>query len=157
MNQSAVTRESFAARWLRRALIIPAYFLLWGATVVLLPVLVAVALTVDLTRRNRGAVTRCILFLTYYLCCEVVGIAVSFVAWVLWSPALGGRRDAFIDRNFRLEWWWARTLLAGAKRIFAMRIEAENAEVAKTGPFLLFIRHASVGDTLLPAELISST
>jgi 1-acyl-sn-glycerol-3-phosphate acyltransferase len=155
VSQPGVKRETLTSRWLRRAVTLPAYFALCAASLCLLPLTVAAAAVVDLVRGGPWVRVRCVLFFTFYLCCEVAGVVMALGAWLLSAILLGRGGDRFRRWNFQLECWWTSTLLAGAQRVFAMRVEAENAEVADHGPFLLFIRHASVGDTLLPAVLVS--
>jgi len=109
-------------------------------------------LTVDVAGRRRWATTRCLLFILLYLSCEVVGLAACMATWLLQGVA---GRARYLHWNFRLESWWANTLFSGAQRIFSMRLAVEGVEAVSRGPFLLFLRHASIGDTLLPAILIS--
>jgi 1-acyl-sn-glycerol-3-phosphate acyltransferase len=94
-----------------------------------------------------------LVFVVFYLTCEVAGIVASFATWLI-AGVIGGRR--YLHWNFRLECWWASTLFAGAQRIFSMRLEVEGADVVTRGPFILFLRHASIGDTLLAAITISA-
>jgi 1-acyl-sn-glycerol-3-phosphate acyltransferase len=68
----------------------------------------------------------------------------------------GVARRRFLAWNFALECWWARTLLRGAQWIFGLRVEVEELPDLGRGPIILFSRHASVGDTLLPAVFVSS-
>jgi 1-acyl-sn-glycerol-3-phosphate acyltransferase len=103
-------------------------------------------------RRRRWATTRCLLFVVLYLTCEVAGIVACFATWLV-RGAVG--RTRYLYWNFRLECWWASTLFTGAQRIFSMRLSVEGGDVVARGPFILFLRHASVGDTLLAAILIS--
>lgn len=154
MRGAAGARASLLETWGRRAVSIPLYTILCLVAVTALPVLLGVGAIVDLLRGSPWVVVRCLSFFAFYLCCEVVGILASLFAWVF-SGVWAGRRQRFQHWNFALECWWARTLLRGAQRIFGMRIEVEGLDEVQDGPIILFIRHASVGDTLLPAVLIS--
>jgi 1-acyl-sn-glycerol-3-phosphate acyltransferase len=140
-------------RWGRRLITIPLYFLLCALVLAALPVLLGVAAIVDQVRGRSWVIVRCIAFFAYYLLCEVMGICASFGVWV--ATGCGAARARFQQWNFALECWWARTLLRGAQRIFGMRVEVEDPPNPGRGPIILFIRHASVGDTLLPAVYIS--
>ena len=148
--------ESFRARWSRRALTIPAYLGLGVAGVGLLPLTLVVALAVDGIRRTGRLVTvRCALGVTLYVACEAIGIVASFVLWLanaLWPSADG---DRWVTWNLTLQRVWARTLFAGATRLFGMRAEVTGADVVRRGPLFLFARHASTLDTLLPAVFVS--
>ena len=83
----------------------------------------------------------------------MVGIA---AAAGLWVGRLAIGRTRYLTWNFRVQCWWARTLLAGARCLFGMHLEVKGLDQLATGPILLFMRHASVGDTVLPAVLVSS-
>jgi hypothetical protein len=97
-----------------------------------------------------------------------MGVAVAFALWLgsgAWaglgegrtpSARLTGLSDRYLRANFRLQRWWARTLFGGAERIFGMHTTVEGDATVRDGPFLLFLRHASIGDTLLPAVFIGA-
>lgn len=150
--QAPSTRQSFLATWGRRAVTIPTYFSLWALATTALPVLLLLAGAFDTMAGRRWATARCVLFIVFYLTCEVAGVVAAFAVWLL--RAVVGR-ERYLHWNFRLECWWANALFTAAQRIFSMRLAVEGADVVNRGPFLLFLRHAAVGDTLLPAILIS--
>lgn len=153
MKRTLSTPESFAARWGRRALTIPAYFLLAALSLALLPVLLPLALVVDLARRAPLALVRTALLLLWYLCLEALGLLAAGALWLA-RPLLGAER--FESANFRLQCAWARALFGGACALFGMRVETAGEDALGPGPILLLLRHASVADTLLPAVLVSS-
>jgi 1-acyl-sn-glycerol-3-phosphate acyltransferase len=138
----------------RRLVTIPLYGALFLTIVSTLPVLLAIAAGVDLARGAPWAAVRSLAFFAWYLGCEVVGTLTSFG---LWLARIVARVPAarYLDWHFRLQWWWARSVLRGAETIFRMRFVVEGADDIGPGPILLFIRHASVGDTVLPAVFVS--
>jgi 1-acyl-sn-glycerol-3-phosphate acyltransferase len=140
-------------RWGRRAITVPLYLVLFFLALAVLPVALLATAAIDALRGSRWALSRCILFFAFYLGCEVVGIA---VAAALWLGGLATPRGRYLDWNFRVECWWARTLFAGAERIFGMRLNVKGLDDLGSGPILLLMRHASIGDTVLPAVLVSS-
>ena len=153
MSQSSRRDGARLGRWGRRAVTIPLYVVLFSASLAALPAIVLITALIDAARGSRWALSRCALFFVFYLGCEVVGIAVAAGLWVgqfAIDPAL------YPSWNFRVQCWWARTLLAGAQSIFGVRLDVKSLELLDTGPILLFMRHASVGDTVLPAALVSS-
>jgi 1-acyl-sn-glycerol-3-phosphate acyltransferase len=99
---------------------------------------------------NRSACLRTLLFMLVYLGCELLGIALAFGVW------LSSRGDTFLARNFRLQCWWATTLRRAAFAIFSMRLEVTGREHTTPGPLLMFVRHCSVADTMLPVMLVSA-
>ena len=98
---------------------------------------------------------RCVLFAVYYLACELVGLAVAGYLWITGGPWTGRDQQLYADRNFALQCWWARRLGLGSFRIFGIRLHVEGERPTGERPVLVFIRHASMADTMLPALLIS--
>lgn len=140
-------------RWGRRAVTIPLYSVLFFLTLASLPIVLVAAAAIDALRGSRWALSRCVLFFVHYLGCEVIGIA---AAAGLWAGRLAIGRTRYLSWNFRLQCWWARTLFTGARHLFGMHLDVKGLDQLATGPILLFMRHASVGDTVLPAVLVSS-
>ena len=141
--------------WGRRALTLPAYAILWGLVAASLPATLPIAAAVDLARRNRWATVRTLAMAAVFLTCEMIGIAASFAIWLASGVWMGSGRERFLRWNFALQQWWAGTLLDLARRIYRIEIEfAPQPELAR-GPYLLFIRHTSLADTLLPSALFS--
>lgn len=161
--------RSFVEVWVRRTLTISGCVLIWLVLLAALPLLLITGTITDLTRaRGEQAggsrirreqtwiITRCVLFFPYYFSCEVFGIAASFVIWLASGVWMGGSRARFLDWNFALQRWWANALCRGAQRVFRIRIEVEGADELRDGPIIVFLRHASVADTLLPAVFIAN-
>jgi 1-acyl-sn-glycerol-3-phosphate acyltransferase len=125
----------------------------WLVLVASLPVALVVAAVVDLVRPRRLAVLRSLSFLIAYLTLECVGVVASFWLWLAW---LGHRdRRRFLDANFRLQCGWASAMRRAAFALFSVQLEVQGAEHAAEGPMIVFMRHASVADTMLPTMLIS--
>ena len=106
---------------------------------------------VDALRGSNWARLRCGVYLTWLLLCEAAGLLGALLLW-LWPS---GSQETFRRRHYALQNYWAGALLDGAVRIFNLTIEVEGGEVFERGPLLLFMRHATVVDTLLPAALVS--
>ncbi len=69
---------------------------------------------------------------------------------------MGGSRKRFLDWNFALQRWWAGALCRGAQRVFDITIDVDGTDELRDGPIIVFLRHASVADTLLPAVFIAN-
>jgi 1-acyl-sn-glycerol-3-phosphate acyltransferase len=67
----------------------------------------------------------------------------------------GASRDRYLRWNFALQRWWAGSLFAAGQRIFGLNTEVEMPPDLDRGPFIIFIRHTSIADTLLPATFLS--
>lgn len=145
-------QESRGQRWGRRcvsiSVVVLSTALLCGATPVVIPLLVLS----DLARSSRLAATRAWLAFAAFLVGEVVGIVVSAILWLA-RPLVGQAR--YLAGNYALQRVWARSLLAAATGLFSMRRRIEGADVLQPGPFLLFVRHASIIDALLAACFVS--
>ncbi len=148
--------ESLAARWGRRAITVPGYTALTALALLGLPVLLPTALAVDLARRRPLPTTRILAFLTFYLLCETLGLIAAFGAWLASGIWAGADPRRFRAWNHRLQHAWAGALFLGVRRIYGLAFQQKGAESVGRGPLLVFARHASVGDTILPAVLLSA-
>lgn len=148
-------RESVAGqRHLRRAITVPVLFVAFGLLLVLAPILVPCAALVDLARRARFSTMRALAFFLVYLGAECTGV---LFATGLWIVARFRRVDeaTFLRWNFRLQCAWTGSLYRAAVWIYALAIEVEGADAIAPGPILMFMRHTSVADTVLPGVLVS--
>ncbi len=148
--------ETLAARWGRRALTIPGYLAMTVALWTLLPIVLPAALLVDALRRRPFPIARLVLFLAFYLGCESLGLVAAGTAWLASGSWAGAAPERYARWNHRLQGLWARLLLWGVRRIYDVELEVSGAGAIGRGPLLVFCRHASVGDTILPAVLISA-
>ena len=144
-------REPVIRRWGRRTGTVSA--ILVGLVLALgtAPLWGLVLAGVDALRGSNWARLRCGVYLTWLLLCEAAGLLGALLLWV-WPS---GSQETFRRRHYALQNYWAGALLDGAVRIFNLTIEVEGGEVFERGPLLLFMRHATVVDTLLPAALVS--
>lgn len=138
--------------WTRRALVISLYAAaLSTLTVFFVPLAVAAALY-DRVRSQPWTATRALVFFVWYLACELAGVAASFAIWVV----SGRRHDRFLDWNYGLQRWWTRMLARGGFRIFDIELDIDPSDYRfGQRPVLIFVRHASVADTILAAMLIA--
>ena len=156
MNDDAEHVTSFVEVWGRRALTISCCLLIWLLLMAAFPLLLIAGAVIDLVRGGAWVITRCAFFFPFYFSCEVIGIVASFVIWLASGVWAGASRERFLDWNFALQRWWASSLCRGAQRIFSISIEVEGADELRSGPAIVFLRHASVADTLLPAVFIAN-
>lgn len=154
LSYAGDARESPVKSWGRRAITVPLYFVVCVTVITTSPVLLAIAAIADLFRRSRWAGVRFIIFLAAYFCLETAGIFASFWLWIA-RVATRTSRERFLDRNFALQQWWAGSLFGAGCKLFSIRVEVEGADELGEGPFIVFIRHVSLGDTLLPSTFLS--
>jgi len=169
MSDEPNRARSFVEVWVRRALTISGCVLIWLVLLAAFPLLLIAGLIIDLARGSVAQaasartghgqvwiITRCVLFFPFYFSCEVFGVIASLVIWLASGVWAGASRERFLDWNFALQRWWANALCRGAQRIFRIRIEIDGADELRDGPVIVFLRHASVADTLLPAVFIAN-
>ena len=97
--------------WGRRTLSITSYTALCLIVVMGLPVLLALAMAIDLVRGgNRAATTRCVLLAAAYLLCEVGGLIASAAVWIVHCASSARAPESYLAVNYRLQGWWASAL-----------------------------------------------
>jgi 1-acyl-sn-glycerol-3-phosphate acyltransferase len=156
MNNDADYVAPLLEVWGRRTLTISGCLLIWLFLLTSFPLMLIAGAIIDLSRGREWVITRCVLFFPFYFSCEVFGIAASFAIWLGSGVWAGASRERFLDWNFALQRWWANALCRGAQRIFRISIEVDGADEIRDGPVIVFLRHASVADTLLPAVFIAN-
>jgi 1-acyl-sn-glycerol-3-phosphate acyltransferase len=118
---------------------------------VLLPIAVAVDLVLWVIRRKPWMAVRLLALAWWFLAGELRGVTLLF--------AIGARslfRDTPRRRRgvYRLRQSWCAGHLAGVMRLFGMTLETEGLELAGPGPELVLIRHASIIDNALPDAVL---
>ena len=150
------SREPLLPQLARRAVSIPAFLVLWLLALLLSPLLLVVALVLDLARPRRFVAVRCLAIVLLYFTAEVVAVLLCFCTWLVFGGWKRHPSDAYLDRNFRLQCRWASAIFWGGVRIFSLRVEVEGAEAAARGPVIVFVRHVSPVDNLIPAVFLSA-
>ncbi|APR81721.1 phospholipid/glycerol acyltransferase [Minicystis rosea] len=152
----AVRSDRAPRRWPRRLLTIPGVILALALVSAALPALVVLAFVVDLLRsagRRTLASVRLVLFFEAFLLAEVFGLALLALTGLvtLGSPA---RRAEITWPVQRL---YTALLMAATRALFSLRFEIEGDDLAaERGPMIVFIRHASIIDTLIPSAFIAN-
>jgi 1-acyl-sn-glycerol-3-phosphate acyltransferase len=100
--------------------------------------------------------TRALAFFAHYMGCELVGMLLAAAIWVGTAGGRIGGIARYTDGNMWLQRWWTDSLFHGGFAIFSMRVEAEGLELARLGPYILFVRHSSTADTVLGAALLGN-
>lgn len=147
--------EPLLRRWLRRSATVPGVLLGFVAVAAGFPLWLALAALADLAsggRRRRWPIVRSLVLLLGYLGWCSFGI-VTGSATALFS--MRAPRDVYLRRLFRLQQIWARGLFNTARRALSLRVRVEEGFVPDEQPILLFVRHASIVDVLLPAVFVS--
>jgi 1-acyl-sn-glycerol-3-phosphate acyltransferase len=137
----------------RRLITIPAYFIIWLLWMVTAPVWILLAIATDLARRSDWVALRSGAIVSAYFTCEVIGILASGALW-LWRFTGQIKPERWNDLHFRLEAWWGATIFRAIVLLFELRVVVEGDENLANGPYLLLVRHASAGDTLLASTFV---
>jgi 1-acyl-sn-glycerol-3-phosphate acyltransferase len=134
----------------RRALTVPGLFALAVVLTITAPVWLLIGLVLDGARlRFRLPLIRLLAFGTCWAWLEVVGVMVAFGLWITFQ------RDN--ERaHYALQRWWAGHLLSALRVTCGIRVEVDAVEVFEPGPVLLFVRHASLADSLVTAHVVVS-
>jgi 1-acyl-sn-glycerol-3-phosphate acyltransferase len=149
---------SRGARLVRRVRGVAIEVTAFVAVTLLLPLLIAVALFVDLAlwvaRRKPWMATRLVLMLWWFLFGELRGMLGLLGIWILTAGprGLGSERRRRWVYDLRIH--WARSHLGGVRVLFGLHIEVQGLQHAGPGPVLLMMRHASIIDNALPDAII---
>jgi len=142
-------------RWGRRAISLPAIYLGLVVAVLGLPVWLTLAALADLVSggaRRRWPAFRSVWLVLGYLAWTCFGVAGWAGAELI---SFGLPRERYLRRLFRLQQIWARGLFDMARRALSLSVHVEEGFVPDERPILLFVRHASLVDVLLPAVFVS--
>lgn len=137
----------------RRLMTIPAVVIAWIVLTGAFPVLLVAALALDVVRARHHhpfTTTRLLLFGGFYLFAEIVGIVGLTLIWLVGKPLdwiLGSH--LVVEGSYALESLWARAVFGVVRHVLGLRVEVEGDSVVEPGPILVFVRHASIVDTLL--------
>lgn len=149
----ASDRTQVVLRRLRSISIVTLAFVVVTAT---LPVLLLGALLYDVGRFVVGQRTfsaiRLGLVAWWYLCAEVLGVVALAIVW---AASGGGRNEnLLLDLTYTIQRWWASSIFTAVRTLFGLKIEVEGSDIIAPGPVVVFMRHASILDNLLPSALI---
>lgn len=135
---------------LRRLITIPALLVTSVLFAFAFPFLFVMAVLAARLTSVRGA-TATLFFTGGYLVCQLIGI--TRMTWVWVSGA--GKAD-FIDRNQAVQYWWANALRDWVFTCFKLKFTATGIDALTGPPCIVFPRHASLADTVLPIVLYGS-
>lgn len=142
---------SVSPTW-RRIMTISVYFLLWLLLTALAPLWIPVAAVVGVFRQAHFIVLRLLGLFWVYFTVELMGLIAAGTIYLITPGNIARRRNLF----FGLSCWWGRTLFRSICLFLSLSASIEGEEQILPPPVLVFIRHASIIDTILPVTFISS-
>lgn len=139
--------------WKRRLLTTTSWYLLAVILTILLPVIIPLTALYDVLTRNRLSASRTMLYFTFFFVIECVGLLVAL--WIQIRYVFGMDSRDYALANLKLQRWWARGLFWGAIRIFGVDLRIDGLEaLEEPRPCLVFSRHASTLDTMVPIAIV---
>ncbi len=142
-----------ADRFTRRLVTIPFVVCCFFLSAALFPALLLLALLVDLVRAPRQlTTTRLITFALCFLAVEVFGLVLLFFTFLTTRANTRPR----LARTFAIQRLYTAAHLASVTRLFSLRFIIEGEDQVAPGPLLIFVRHASIIDTLVPGGFIAN-
>ena len=146
------SRSPFNFWMLRRLITIPSFSFAFVVITIGAPILFLATTFWDIQRKRKNLpLTRVILLTWFYLVVELLTIA----GCLLDRMFCVGRSKTSLSLNNVLIRFWSSCLFWGAVKIFGLRIFVEGLP-PEDGPILLFSRHVSPVDNLIPSVFVSN-
>ena len=148
--------EPSAVRWKRRARTVPLMLVTTAALLITSPVVLSVAVVVDLAHlRRRCPTARLLLFAMQYAFNDSAEILLAPLLWL--AAGFGTRLDgpASIRRHQRLQAWSLAVMARRAERLLGVRldVDADTTAALTPGPVIVLCRHVNIIDASIPALL----
>jgi 1-acyl-sn-glycerol-3-phosphate acyltransferase len=123
-----------------------------------LPLLLLVALFYDVvafgTGRRHLVAVRLITIGWVYLGAECLGVIALGGLWL--ASGGGWARSWLISGTYVIQRWWAGIIFRTIRTLFGLQVEVDGSELLTPGPIMVFMRHTSIIDNLLPSALITT-
>ncbi|MEX0865487.1 MAG: lysophospholipid acyltransferase family protein [Acidimicrobiia bacterium] len=141
-------------RWLRRALIDPAFVAGVVLAATTLPLVVVAAAFISRYVPGKWRVLRIVWYLFFYLAVNALAVVVMFGFWLASGLGWKLRTPYWQDAHYRLLRWMLRRLVASAKTTFKVSLIREGPSPRTMGAVrsrraLVLSRHAGPGDSIL--------
>tara|TARA_B100000029_G_scaffold516779_1_gene634106 strand:+ start:5115 stop:6188 length:1074 start_codon:yes stop_codon:yes gene_type:complete len=149
----ADSRSPFNFWMLRRLITIPSFSLAFVVITIGAPVLFLATTFWDIQRKRKNLpLTRVILLTWFYLVVEILTIVGCLIDRMF---CIGGSKTSLSLNNVLIR-FWSSCLFWGAVKVFGLRVFVEGIPPTKDGPILLFSRHVSPVDNLIPSVFVSN-
>lgn len=145
---------SLPPKLVRRVVLIPAFVVVALAAMAIAPVVLLVAVVVDVPMHHRWKLTRFVGITFVWGFAEVVGVFALFLLWVLGVFSLLFHRRIFEDIHYAMLGLWMNVMVWILRRALGIRIQIEEGDEIPPGAALVFARHAGPADSLLLVNLL---
>ena len=136
-------------RIVRRLVIAPLVLVLCVALVAVSPLVLLVALLVDIAARGRFPNTRLVAFGTLFLFVEAFGLVAAFLLWVAAGFGVSMRSDRIQSMHYALLRSMLEWVYGAARSLLGFEIDIIDRPPRRLGPVLVFGRHAGPGNSLM--------
>ena len=136
-------------KWVRRLVVAPLVFALCLALIAISPLVLFIAAVADIFTSGNWRTVRMVVFGTFYLLMEVMGLLVMLGLWVRFGFGTQLSSATAKDAHFRFMALWLGLMYKAVKLLFGLRINIEERPAPTPGPVLVFCRHAGPGNSLL--------
>jgi len=136
-------------RILRRLVLVPVVLTVCLAWLIALPALMLPAALYSLLFERRARILRVFSFMTVYFLLEIVSLVVLLGLWLASGMGLRVQSARSQAAHFAYMRWWLCQVETAAARLFRLRIEIEDPPAPRSGPVLVFSRHAGPGNSLM--------
>jgi 1-acyl-sn-glycerol-3-phosphate acyltransferase len=116
------------------------------------PLWAVLALLTDIPRRSKLVTLRLICFAIVYLGSQLSALLRALVIWIRFRS----NRQRYMDENYSLQRWWSNALFSSMCWLFNLRFEVQGQELLAQGPYLFFVQHTSIVDTLIPSAFAAN-
>jgi len=147
--------EPFRIRWGRRLIVYAAFLLLTVVFTLLNPVFLLRALVLDLRLNTSWRNLRVLAFFCGYVYFYWIALLRLAFGWLTARPWSAGFQERLARSAVDIGIWWSDGLFGLVERVFDLRIEVEDDRLLDRGPLIIFMRHASLPDTLLGLHLVT--
>jgi 1-acyl-sn-glycerol-3-phosphate acyltransferase len=153
-----VWREPRGQKVARRIKTVPLALVGLVVVTALLPVLLVGGFFVDLFRwlfhRKTWMAMRLALFLWVYLLIDTAGIVGLFGIWI--ASGFGRNRGRLVVWTWHFQQLWIGWFFCVIRVLLGLKVEVEGDDCLSPGPVIVFIRHASIVDNLLPSVFVAA-
>ena len=137
----------------RRVFIDPLIYVFAIVSVVVSPILFALAFIADLFTRRTWKFVRMTRLFVMFMVGEVGGLTAAFGLWIASGFGAAMRSPRFMRANYGLLSWWLRLMSRELQAALGLEFDVPH-NPAIEGPVLVFSRHAGPGDSVFIASVL---